>query len=73
MQGKFKCVVCNKMFDDRSLVIEIQDSIIESKGKVKRNDFVCYSCSQTLYPGMQPPRSTKVQCPKCGEVIEVWF
>ncbi|MCR8463653.1 MAG: hypothetical protein QXH55_05695 [Candidatus Korarchaeota archaeon] len=62
------------MFEDRSQVVEMQDPIIASKGKAKVGEFVCYDCITKVY---EPPTTTQRKfttiCPKCGEVIEVWF
>jgi DNA-directed RNA polymerase subunit RPC12/RpoP len=36
--------------------------------------YLCLKCNVELYQEeTKPPKAMKVVCPKCGEVIDVWF
>lgn len=71
---KYTCSLCGRVFDDRSQVVEIQDPVVVSKGRVKQGDFICYNCINKIYePPSEQPRKVTVVCPRCGEVIEAWL
>jgi len=71
---KYVCLICQRELEDRSLVVEIQDPIIASKGKAKVGDFICYNCISKVYePPTTSPRKIAAVCPRCGEVVEVWL
>lgn len=74
----YECKFCGTKFDSRSLVIEVHDPVMIRRAKDKgksfsMGDFICHKCSQEMYKGETSPRKLTANCPKCGEVIEVWF
>ncbi|MEM4531663.1 MAG: hypothetical protein QXY39_07335 [Thermofilaceae archaeon] len=71
---KYMCSICQRELEDRSLVVEIRDPVIASKGKAKVRDFICYNCISKVYePPTTSPRKIAAVCPRCGEVVEVWL
>jgi len=76
--------VCGYSSDVRAEFIEFLDPVklpkIVEKAKnrgrsIKAEEvrFICIKCSAELYQEeTKPPKSIRVTCPKCGEVIEVW-
>ncbi|MEM4975711.1 MAG: hypothetical protein QXT64_00125 [Desulfurococcaceae archaeon] len=71
---KYVCSICGRELDGRSLVVEIQDPMVASKGKARIGDFICYNCISKVYePPATSPRKITVTCPRCGEVIDVWL
>ncbi|MEM1820414.1 MAG: hypothetical protein QXU64_02350 [Thermofilaceae archaeon] len=73
-ERRYVCALCKRVFEDRSLVIEIRDTVAESRGKARRGDFVCYDCIQKVYePPAAAPRRVAAVCPRCGEVFDVWL
>ena len=80
---RYVCVVCGYTSDVIAEFIELRDPIgvkkLNDRGrrakaeKIVEGDFICSKCSLELYGLGQAPRSIRVVCPKCGEVIEVWL
>jgi hypothetical protein len=79
----FECAVCGYSSENGSEFIEFLDSVrlekviekARARGRaVNKVEFICYKCSQELYSEeVRAPRAQRVVCPKCGEVIEIWF
>jgi len=76
--------MCGYGSDEKAEFVEFLDpvklpKVIEkarSRGRVikdKEVKYICLKCTTELYQEeTKPPKSVKVTCPKCGEVIDVW-
>ena len=76
--------MCGYSSDEKAEFVEFLDpvklpKVIEkarSRGRsVKAGEvkYICLKCTTELYQEeTKPPKSVKVTCPKCGEVIDVW-
>lgn len=74
MPELYKCAMCGKAFDNRSLVVEILDPVVEKAGKAKVKDFVCYDCVPKVYEApARGARRMTLTCPRCGEAVEAWL
>jgi len=80
----YECAVCGYRSWNRAEFVEFMDPIKLPKvielAKLKRRDIVedvkylCLKCNTELYQEeTKSPKAMKVVCPKCGEVIDVWF
>jgi len=80
---EYECAICSYKSNSRSEFVEFKDTVklkkVIEKAKVKGRsisnvEYICLKCSNELYQEeIRQPRSTKVTCPRCGEVIEIWF
>jgi DNA-directed RNA polymerase subunit RPC12/RpoP len=81
----YECAICSYRSWNRTEFVEFMDPIklpkvIES-AKLKGRDitaegvrYLCLKCNIELYQEeTKSPKAMKVVCPKCGEVIDVWF
>jgi len=80
----YECAICGRSSDERSEFVEFMDPVklpkvverARSRGRRVRPEdvkYVCLKCSTEMYQEeTRPPRSLKVVCPRCGEVVEVW-
>ena len=85
MPVKYECAICGRSSEDRAEFVEFRDpvklgSVVERakrRGRVIKEEevkFVCYKCSTEMYSEeTRGPKSVRVTCPRCGEVIEVWL
>jgi DNA-directed RNA polymerase subunit RPC12/RpoP len=81
----YECAICSYRSWNRTEFVEFMDSVKLSKvvelAKLKGRDitaenvrYLCLKCSTELYQEeTKSPKAMKVVCPKCGEVIDVWF
>jgi DNA-directed RNA polymerase subunit RPC12/RpoP len=84
-QETYECVICGYKSDVRAEFVEFLDPIKLSKvvdkarargRNIKAEDvkYICLKCSVELYQEeTKSPRSIRVICPRCGEVIEIWL
>ena len=78
-------MICGYTSHVRAEFVEFMDPVklpkvvekAKSRGrtvKVEGAMYICVKCSCEMYgEEVKQPRSIKVTCPKCGEVIEVWL
>jgi predicted RNA-binding Zn-ribbon protein involved in translation (DUF1610 family) len=83
----YECAICGYMSRNRAEFVEFMDlvklpKVVElAKLKLKGGDitaenirYLCLKCNVELYQEeTKSPKAMKVVCPKCGEVIDVWF
>jgi DNA-directed RNA polymerase subunit RPC12/RpoP len=83
--SEFECAVCGYRSSNRAEFVEFRDPVklprvverARARGRgVGPEDvkYLCLKCSAELYQEeTRSPRSIRVVCPRCGEVIEVWL
>jgi DNA-directed RNA polymerase subunit RPC12/RpoP len=84
-QETYECAICGYKSNVRAEFVEFLNPVKLSKviekaktrGRNVRADqvkYICLRCSVELYQEeTKSPRSVRVICPRCGEVIEVWL
>jgi len=84
-QEIYECAICGYKSDVRTEFVEFLDHVklskVVEKAKTKGRKitadqvkYICLRCSVELYQEeTKSPRSVRVVCPRCGEVIEVWL
>ena len=85
LSEEYVCAICGYTSTVRAEVVEFKDPVklpkvldrARSRGRsIKADDvrYVCLKCSVEMYgEETKQPRSMKVTCLKCGEVVEVWL
>ncbi len=80
----YVCAICGYSSNVRAEFVEFNDPVklkrvvekAKSRGRDIRGEevkYICIKCSIELYSEeTKPPRLTRITCPRCGEVIEVW-
>jgi len=81
----YVCAICGYSSNVRQEFVEFMDTVktdtvverSRRKGRgVNKEDikYICIKCSVEMYSEeTRGPRSVRVTCPKCGEVIDVWL
>jgi len=86
MTTEYVCVICGYTSGVRAEFVEFKDpvklpKVVEkavARGRknvsVEEVKYICIRCSTEMYlEEVKPPKLTRITCPKCGEVIEVWL
>jgi DNA-directed RNA polymerase subunit RPC12/RpoP len=81
----YTCAICGYTSSVRAEFVEFNDPVklprvverARARGRsVRAGDvkYICLRCNTELYQEeTRSPRPVRVVCPRCGEVIEVWF
>jgi predicted RNA-binding Zn-ribbon protein involved in translation (DUF1610 family) len=81
----YTCAICGYTSTSRAEFVEFNDPVklprvterARARGRrLEPGDvrFICLRCNTELYQEeVRSPRPVRVVCPRCGEVVEVWF
>jgi len=85
MSEAYECLICGYTSSYRHEFVEFLDTVklpkvvekARSRGRsvnVSAPLYICLKCSLELYQEeVKEPRSIRVVCPRCGEVVDVWL
>jgi len=81
----YECAICGYLSENRAEFVEFLDTVklpkviekARSRGRPTRIEsvkYLCVRCSVEMYrEEINPPRSIRTVCPRCGETVEIWF